>query len=259
VRASVKYRVIHRFKDKYPITLMCEFFKVSRSGYYYWARNFEKDDKDKWMAELIAICQDKSRKTYGFRRVRIWLLREYGLIVNHKAVLRIMHKYNLLSEVRRRRKYQQYSKALHRYDNVLNREFSAARPNQKWVTDITEFSLFGTKLYLSPILDLYNGEIISYNISDRPTFHQVMDMLDKAVVKIPDNTNLIFHSDQGWQYQMKKYQNRIHKKGIIQSMSRKGNCLDNSVMDNVFGLLKSEYLYLRDFDTLKHFVKNLEY
>ena len=110
--------------------------------------------------------------------------------------------------------------------------------NEKWVTDVTEFSLFGQKLYLSPILDLYNGEIISYNISLRPVFSQVIEMLEKAFEKIPDKTNLILHSDQGWQYQMKQYQQLLKDKGIRQSMSRKGNCLDNSVMENFFGLLK---------------------
>lgn len=118
--------------------------------------------------------------------------------------------------------------------------------------------MFGTKLYLSPILDMYNGEIISYNISERPVLGQVMDMLDKAFAKIPDDTNLIFHSDQGWQYQHKHYQLLLKKKGIRQSMSRKGNCLDNSVMENFFGLLKSELLYLRKFSSMNEFRVELE-
>lgn len=119
MKASVKYRVIYRFKDKYPIKQMCQFFQVSRSGYYAWFNRLDKEDKDKYIAELITICQEKSKKTYGYRRVCLWLMREYGLIINHKAVLRIMSKYQLLSEVRRRRKYQQYSQALHKYDNDL--------------------------------------------------------------------------------------------------------------------------------------------
>ena len=142
--------------------------------------------------------------------------------------------------------------------NLIQRDFTATAPNQKWTTDITEFSLFGTKLYLSPILDMYNSEIISYSISEHPVLGQVMDMLDKAFEKIPDNTNLIFHSDQGWQYQHKTYQYRLRKKGIRQSMSRKGNCLDNSIMENFFGLLKSELLYLRKFESIEEFKKELE-
>lgn len=142
--------------------------------------------------------------------------------------------------------------------NILKRNFKAEKPNEKWATDVTEFSLFGKKLFLSPILDLYNGEIISYNISESPNFAQIKDMLGKAFLKIPDATNLVLHSDQGWQYQMKHYQTMLNKKGIIQSMSRKGNCLDNSVMENFFGLLKSELLYLQEFASLQHFKQELE-
>lgn len=122
----------------------------------------------------------------------------------------------------------------------------------------TEFPLFGAKLYLSPIIDLYNGEIISFNIAHHPTLEQTMDMLKKAFSKIPDNTNLVLHSDQGCQYQHGNYQYLLKKKGIIQSMSRKGNCLDNAVMENFFGHLKSELLYLKEFDSMEHFKKELE-
>ena len=142
--------------------------------------------------------------------------------------------------------------------DILQRNFKAEKPNQKWATDITEFSLFGTKLYLSPVLDMYNGEIVSYSVSTSPVLNQVMDMLDKAFAKIPDNTHLIFHSDQGWQYQHRAYQKRLKDKGVQQSMSRKGNCLDNAVMENFFGLLKSELLYLREFSSLEEFQIELE-
>ena len=158
----------------------------------------------------------------------------------------------------RMKKYKSYKGTLGKIaPNVLARNFKVSKPNIKWVTDVTEFSLFGRKIYLSPILDLYNGEIISYNISERPTFHQIIDMLDKAFAKIPNNTGLILHSDQGWQYQLKRYQYRLQKKGIIQSMSRKGNCLDNAVMENFFGHLKSELLYLQEFDNIEHFIDEL--
>jgi len=141
--------------------------------------------------------------------------------------------------------------------NLLDRNFKAEKSNQKWVTDITEFSMFGQKLYLSPILDLYSRDIVSYSISDRPVFSQVVDMLEQAFHKIPDNTNLILHSDQGWQYQMKPYQRMLNAMGIRQSMSRKGNCLDNAVMENFFGILKTELLYLQDFKSLEHFKREL--
>ena len=137
--------------------------------------------------------------------------------------------------------------------NLLNRDFRAEKPNQKWVTDVTEFSLFGEKLYLSPILDLHSSDLISYTISDRPVLSMVTTMLDEAFAKIPAETNLILHSDQGWQYQHKQYQQMLREKGVRQSMSRKGNCLDNAVIENFFGLLKSELLYLQEFRSMEHF------
>ena len=158
----------------------------------------------------------------------------------------------------RLKKYRSYKGEVGKIaPNRIQRDFHASAPNQKWTTDITEFHLFGKKLYLSPILDMYNGEIISYSVRDRPVLNLVMDMLDKAFEKIPDDTNLIFHSDQGWQYQHKHYQKMLEDKGVRQSMSRKGNCLDNAVMENFFGLLKTELLYLQDFDSLEHFKAEL--
>jgi len=163
-----------------------------------------------------------------------------------------------LKSMVRVKKYRSYKGEVGKIaPNVLKRDFYAAEPNEKWVTDITQFSVFGQKIYLSPILDLYNGEIVSYNISLHPTFHQIMDMLDKAFERLPDHKGLIFHSDQGWQYQMKRYQYRLRNKGIIQSMSRRGNCLDNAVMENFFGLLKTEFVYLQNFDNVEHFIKEL--
>ena len=141
--------------------------------------------------------------------------------------------------------------------NLLKRNFHTEKPNEKWVTDVTEFSLFGEKIYLSPILDLHSSDLVSYTVSDRPVLSMVTAMLDKAFDKIPDGTNLILHSDQSWQYQHKQYQRMLREKGIRQSMSRKGNCLDNAVIENFFGLLKSELLYLQEFSSMEHFKKEL--
>jgi len=141
--------------------------------------------------------------------------------------------------------------------NLLDRNFEADKPNQKWVTDVTEFSLFGQKLYLSPILDLYSRDILSYTIYDHPVLSMVTEMVEKAFVKIPNGTNLVLHSDQGWHYQHKQYQQMLREKGIRQSMSRKGNCLDNAVIENFFGLLKSELLYLQKFESLEQFKAEL--
>lgn len=217
----------------------------------------KKQDKHSPIKAEIESIYHENQGRYGYRRITMEL-HNRGYRVNHKTVQRLMKELNLKCMVRIK-KYRSYRGEVGKIaPNILKRDFKASAPNQKWTTDITEISLLGTKLYLSPVLDMYNGEIISYNISERPVLGQVMDMLDKAFEKIPDNTNLIFHSDQGWQYQHKQYQKRLKDKGIQQSMSRKGNCLDNSVMENFFGLLKSELLYLRDFESIDEFKIELE-
>jgi putative transposase len=236
---------------------LLEFASIPRSTFYYYLKKMKKPDKYEEVKAAIKGIYHENEGRYGYRRITLELLnRGYG--INHKTVLKLMRECSIKSQVRIS-KYRSYKGEVGKVaPNVLQRDFKADRPNQKWVTDVTEFSLFGRKLYLSPILDLFNGEIVSYNISERPTFHQTMDMLDKAFAKVSDNTNLILHSDQGWQYQMKQYQYRLQKKGVIQSMSRKGNCLDNSVMENFFGLLKSELLYLKKFISFEQFREELE-
>lgn len=205
---------------------------------------------------MVTQIFHENKKRYGYRRITSDLHKR-GYCINHKTVQRLMKVLGLHCPVRMKR-YQSYRGEVGKVaPNLLERNFHAAKPNEKWVTDITEFSLFGKKLYLSPILDLYNGEIISYSIANHPRFSQVTEMLSKAFEKIPDNTNLILHSDQGWQYQMKPYQNALKAKGIRQSMSRKGNCLDNAVIENFFGLLKTELLYIQEFSSLEHFIYEL--
>ena len=194
---------------------------------------------------------------YGYRRITLEM-RNRGYIINHKTVSKLMKQLNLKCVVRMK-KYRSYRGQVGKIaPNLINRDFHAEAPNQKWTTDVTEFSLFGKKIYLSPILDMYNSEIISYTISERPTLMPVLEMLDSAFMRLPENSGLILHSDQGWQYQHKQYQNRLTDKGVIQSMSRKGNCLDNSIMENFFGLLKSELLYLRAFKDIDEFISELE-
>lgn len=213
---------------------------------------------DKYTAEKEEIREiyHANQGRYGYRRITLEM-RNRGYVINHKTVQRLMKLLKLKCMVRVK-KYRSYKGEIGKVaPNLINRNFKADHPAEKWTTDITEFSLFGQKLYLSPILDMYNGEIISYNISQRPHLEQVMDMLDKAFRKIPDGTGLIFHSDQGWQYQHRMYQQRLKAKGIRQSMSRKGNCLDNAVMENFFGLLKSELLYLREFKDIDEFREEL--
>lgn len=229
---------------------------LSRSTLYYSAKRAE-EDKYKKERQIIQQIYHANKGRYGYRRITLEL-KNRGIVLNHKTVQKIMRQEHIVCKVRRHR-YNSYKGLVGKVaPNLLNRDFTATAPNQKWVTDVTQFSLFGTKLYLSPILDLFDGSLISWNISDKPSYAQTTDMLEKAFRKIPDNTNLILHSDQGWQYQMFNYQQRLKDKGIRQSMSRKGNCLDNSVMENFFGLLKSELLYLKEFESAGHFRKELE-
>ena len=217
---------------------------------------FEATDKYEVVKTEIKSIYHKNKGRYGYRRIHL-TLRNKGFIINHKTVQRLMKALGLVCRVRIK-KYKSYKGDVGKIaPNLLNRDFSASRPNEKWATDVTEFALFGEKLYLSPIIDLYNGEIISYNLSRRPNFAQTIDMLEKAFAKIPDDTNLILHSDQGWQYQMKPFQRMLSDKGIRQSMSRKGNCLDNAVMENFIGHVKSELLYLMEFTSVAHFIDEL--
>jgi transposase InsO family protein len=206
-------------------------------------------------AEITAIYYENKGR-YGYRRITMEL-RNHGLLLNHKTVQRLMKELGLVCRVRMK-KYRSYKGEVGKIaPNLLNRDFTAEKPNQKWVTDVTEFSLFGQKLYLSPIIDLYSGYLVSYTISERPVLSMVTSMLEKAFTQIPDGTDLILHSDQGWQYQHKQYQWMLRQKGIRQSMSRKGNCLDNAVIENFFGLLKSELLYLQEFESMEHFKQEL--
>ena len=216
----------------------------------------QKADKYASVKEEIAAIYHENKGRYGYRRMTA-VLHSRGFSVNHKTVQRLIKKLGLVCRVRMK-KYRSYKGEVGIIaPNLLNLDFHADRPNQKWVTDVTEFGLFGEKLYLSPILDLHSSDLVSYTISDRPVLSMVTTMLDKAFQKLPDGTNLILQSDQGWQYQHKQYQQMLREKGIRQSMSRRGNCLDNAVIENFFGLLKSELLYLQVFQSMEHFKQEL--
>ena len=206
-------------------------------------------------AEILAIYHENKGR-YGYRRITMEL-HNRRILLNHKTVQRLMKEIGLVCRVRMK-KYRSYKGEVGKIaPNRLKRDFSTTAPNQKWVTDVTEFSLFGEKLYLSPILDLHSSDLVSYVISDRPVLSMVMNMLDDAAHQLPLGAAPILHSDQGWQYQHKHYQRKLAEYGIVQSMSRKGNCLDNAVMENFFGLLKSELLYLKGFDSMEHFKSEL--
>ena len=238
MKPSVKYRVIFKYKDKYLVKDMCEFFEVSRSGYYDFVKRMDKPDNDEVLAELIRECQAKTKSTYGYRRVKIWLLRETGLIVNHKAVLRLMNKYNLLATIRRRRAWTKFGEHLHKYENVLNRNFKAGKPNQKWATDISYISTKQGTLYLSMIRDLYDNFVVAYNTGTEQTINLVTETVKKAKKEVADG--LILHSDQGFTYTSAAYNSLIKEYFILPSMSRAGNPLDNAMAENFFSILKTE-------------------
>ena len=230
--------------------------QLPRATFYYHLKKKDKADKYDEVKEVITAIYHENKGRYGYRRITIEL-RNRDIVLNHKTVQCLMRELGLVCRVRMK-KYRSYKGEIGKIaPNLLNRNFTAEKPNEKWVTDVTEFSLFGEKLYLSPILDLHSSDLVSYTISDRPVLSMVTSMLDKAFAKISDGTKLILHSDQGWQYQHKQYQRMLSEKGICQSMSRKGNCLDNAVMENFFGLLKSELLYLMDFESMDHFKREL--
>lgn len=230
---------------------------MSRSTFYYQLKHLNDEDKHSEEKEVISQIFKENKGRYGYRRITMEM-RNRGYSINHKTVRKLMKVCGLKCEIRRR-KYRSYKGEFGKVaPNILQRNFKASKPNQKWVTDVTEFNVHGEKVYLSPILDLFNGEIISYNISLHPTFSQTMDMLSKAFSRINNLDGIILHSDQGWQYQMKRYQRELKQHGIIQSMSRKGNCLDNSVMENFFGLLKTEMFYKHEFQSTEHLISEIE-
>lgn len=230
---------------------------MARSSYYYYEKRSKASDKYKDVKDLIKQIYNDHKGRLGYRRITL-VIRQKGIIINHKTVLRLMKLLGLKSLIRIK-KYRSYKGEHGKIaPNILQRNFKADKPNQKWATDITEFNVSGNKLYLSPIIDLFNGEIISYDLSERPTFNQITNMLKKSFRRIPNNTNLILHSDQGWQYQMKQYQMLLKEKGLVQSMSRKGNCLDNAVIENFFGILKSELFYLMKFKDIDHLKKEIK-
>ena len=228
---------------------------MARSTFYYSV----KPVPDKWAVERQRIVElyHQNRGRYGYRRLTL-AMRNEGYVINGKTVRRLMKEAGIKCEVRMK-KYKSYKGDVGKIaPNLLERNFVANQPHRKLVTDVTEFHLFGQKIYLSPVLDLYNSELIYYTIFRRPVMDMVKDMIAGTVKVIGRQSNAILHSDQGWQYQHKDYQKLLKDNNIIQSMSRRGNCLDNAVMENFFGLLKSELLYLSKFDSLDQFLKELE-
>ncbi len=241
MRTSVKYMVIYRHREKYSISEMCRFFEVSRSGYYGYVSRIDIPAKDLPLAEKIRECQSECGKTYGYRRVHTWLERK-GIYHNPKTILRVMQKYNLLSVVRRK-KYRNYGEYLHRYPNLLNRDFHTERPNQKWVTDISYIHTKQGVLYLSIIRDLFDNSIVAYKTGTEQNVNLVLNTIKSAMKKEKVTAELQLHSDQGFQYTSYAYYSLTKDYGITPSMSRRGNPYDNALAENFFSILKTECIY----------------
>jgi len=230
---------------------------MARSVFYYHLKRLSAVDKYSVERDCIKSIFHEHKGRYGYRRVTAEM-RNRGFVINHKTVQRLMGEMCLKSKVRQVR-YRSYKGEVGRIaPNIIARDFAADAPNRKWATDVTQINIGATKLYLSPILDMFNGEIISYNISKSPNLEQIYDMLDKAFAKFDNLDGLILHSDQGWQYQHFGYRQRLDDHHITQSMSRKGNCLDNAMAENFFGIMKSELLYAEQFESPEAFMKALD-
>ena len=244
MRPKVKYAVIHRHRNEYPVSVMCRFFEVSRSGYYDFVKRLNKPEKDAVLARKIEECQNKADKTYGYRRVWRWL-KDRNTVRNPKTVLRVMKKYGLLSEIRRRRKWVDLGQQAHKYQNLLKRQFRANKPNTKWVTDISYIHTKEGVLYLSMIRDLYDNSIVAYKTATRQTVNLVLDTIRLAMKKEKERVaaELQLHSDQGFQYTSTAYFKLTQSYGIIPSMSSKGNPYDNAMAENFFSILKTECIY----------------
>ena len=260
MRPEVKYSVIYCHKDKYSISEMCRFFEVSRSGYYGFVKRIDKPAKDLELSEYIRKCQIETKQTYGYRCVAIWLERK-GIHHNPKTILRVMNKYSLLSVVRRRR-YCNYSQVLHRYDNLLNRDFHADRPNQKWITDISYIKTSQGFLYLSVIRDLYDRSIVAYKTSTNQNINLVLNTIRAAKRKEKVTAELQLHSDQGFQYTSQGYFKLTQSYNITPSMSRRGNPYDNALAENFFSILKTECIYrtkIKTFDDARRLIDDYIY
>ena len=250
VKPRLKYQIIFVLRKRYGIKEMCDFFEVSRSGYYSYLYRKDRLDKDMPIAELIRECQSQRGKIHGYRYIHLWLMRKKQLYINPKTVLRMMRKYGLLSEVRRR-KYHPCGEQLHRYANLLKRNFNAEHPNSKWVTDISYIPTQQGFLYLSVIRDLFDNSIVAYKTSHHQTVTLVLETLRAAMEKETVAGELQLHSDQGSQYTSQAYFNLTQEYGITPSMSRRGNPYDNAMAENFFSILKTECIYRQKIQTFQ--------
>ena len=240
---------MRELRRQYPLSGLLKVAGLARSTFYYQLNVRQADDKHKQLKATIKDVFERHKGRYGYRRVAAAIC-HLGKQVNHKKVQRLMGTMKLKSLVRPK-KYKSFKGEVGQAaSNELQRRFEADKPNEKWVTDVTEFKVAGEKLFLSPVLDLYNGEIIAFETNRRPQFELVKSMLNKAFSRLGVDDKPLLHSDQGWQYRMSPYRQALKERGLVQSMSRKGNCYDNAAMESFFAVLKSEFFYLTKFTSI---------
>ncbi|WP_460044060.1 IS3 family transposase [Pseudomonas sp. S2_H01] len=254
--ASQKAHIIQGLRHEHSMQWLLRAAGLAHSTFYYQAKAVARD-KHAGLKAHVRRIYEQHKGRYGYRRITA-VLRQIGEHANHKTVQRLMQMMGLKSLVRIK-KYRSYKGPEgETAPNRLARQFKADLPDQKWVTDVTEFKVNGQKLYLSPVLDLCTREIVAYQTSRRPVFELVSKMLEKALARLGPEQTPLLHSDQGWQYRQVNYRHRLAQKGLQQSMSRKGNCYDNAVMERFFGTLKSEFFYLERFDTVEQLEAGLD-
>ena len=244
-------------KGKYPLKHLLHTLQLAKSVFYYQAQTSKRPNSYERELRLIKSIYHEHKGRYGYRRIHLEL-KNQGFVLNHKTVQRLMAQLNLKSTVRIK-KYRSYrGESGKAAPNVLERDFSATQPDEKWVTDVTEFKVKEQKVYLSPVVDLFTQEVVAYRVAKNACLPLVTDMLTEAISTLKSNSKPIIHSDQGWQYRHRQYQKKVAESGLTQSMSRKGNCLDNAVAENFFALLKTEMYHNQSFEDADALIEQIK-
>lgn len=255
-----KALVVESLEHQFPRALLLKEVGLAASTFYYHRGRGERVDSHAQARSLITgKFSEGNFRVYGYRRIRNALVNEYGLRISGKTVLKVMRQEGRLSLIRKRKPYSSHRGEVGTAaPNLLDRNFEAVSPQKKWVTDVTEFDVLGKRQYLSPVIDLFNREVVAYELAPSPVMGLVTGMLEKAFTQLKPGTGLVMHSDQGWHYRHRSYRNALASRGITQSMSRKGNCHDNAVAENFFSHFKEEFLRQNSFTSMAEFVRELD-
>lgn len=249
--------MVCELRQQYPLDILLIVSKIARSSYYYHIKTSSVLNKHEGAKKEINKIYNDHKGRYGYRRITLEM-KNRGNVINHKTVSKLMSGLGLKSLIRRKKYISYKGDTNEAVPNLFKQDFKAEKPFLKWATDVTEFKVKNKKVYLSPIIELFNGEIISYDLSESPNFKQVSVMLKNAFKTLNGHERPTLHSDQGWQYRMAKYKQMLNEQGITQSMSRKGNCYDNAIIENFFGTIKSELFYLKKYDEINELKKDIK-